>query len=180
MLWQDGVLLVRRSQTVGDEVMNTTKTGRRQRLALPEELVEILRWQVDTLAEGPMTESELLFPNEQGGFRSPAVLQKPFALVSKAMGLRKHISPRAMRRTFQDLARAAEVKDIVTRSISGHATEDMQQHYSTVAPDEMRSGLAKVISLGGFREAHASGSKMPPDDGTSQGGGHSPETEKAS
>lgn len=172
VVWKDGVLLVRRSQTVGDEVMNTTKTGRKQRLALPEELVEILRWHVDTLAEGPMTESELLFPNEQGGFRSPAVLQKPFALVSKALGLRKHISPRAMRRTFQDLARAAEVKDIVTRSISGHATEDMQQHYSTVAPDEMRSGLAKVISLGGFREAHASGSASPRDDGASLGGGH--------
>lgn len=172
VLWKDGVLLVRRSQTVGDEVMNTTKTGRRQRLALPEELVEILRWHVDTLAEGPMTESELLFPNEQGGFRSPAVLQKPFAVVSKAMGLRKHISPRAMRRTFQDLARAAEVKDIVTRSISGHATEDMQQHYSTVAPDEMRSGLAKVISLGGFREAHASGSVTHRDHGTSSSGGH--------
>jgi integrase len=172
VLWKDGVLLVRRSQTVGDEVMNTTKTCRKQRLALPEELVEILRWHVDVLPEGPMTESELLFPNEQGGFRSPAVLQKPFAVVSKAMRLQKHISPRAMRRTFQDLARAAEVKDIVTRSISGHATEDMQQHYSTVAPDEMRSSLAKVISLGGFREAHASGSVATREDGASQGGGH--------
>ncbi len=180
VLWKDGVLLVRRSQTVGEEVMNTTKTGRKQRLALPEELMEILRWHVDTLPEGPMTDSELLFPDEQGGFRSLVVLQKPFALVSKALGLRKHISPRAMRRTFQDLARTAEVKDIVTRSISGHATEDMQQHYSTVAPDEMRSGLAKVISLGGFREAYASGSATHRDDGTSLSGGHPRDTKKAS
>lgn len=184
LLLDEGVLLVRRSQTVGDEVMNTTKTGRKQRIALPEELIEILRWHIDTLPEGPMTDSELLFPNEQGGFRSPAVLQKPFALVSKALGLKKHISPRAMRRTFQDLARAAEVKDIVTRSISGHATEDMQQRYSTVAPDEMRSGLAKVISLGGFREAHAAGSRLPTtgdgmDVSGGHGGGHHPTKKKA-
>ncbi len=153
--------------------MNTTKTGKRQRIALPEELLEILRWHVDTLTEGAMTESELLFPNEEGGLRSPSVLQKPFALVSKELGLRKHTTPRAMRRTFQDLARAAEVKDIVTRSISGHATEDMQQHYSTVAPDEMRSGLAKVISLGGFREAYAAGSIRPTSGkGTAASGGH--------
>jgi hypothetical protein len=30
---------------------------------------------------------------------------------------------RAMRRTYQDLARAAEMKDLMTRAISGHATE---------------------------------------------------------
>ena len=43
-----------------------------------------------------------------------------------------------MRRTFQDLARAAEVKDLVTRAISGHATETMQHHYSTVAAEEKK------------------------------------------
>jgi hypothetical protein len=58
-----------------------------------------------------------------------------------------------MRRTFQDLARAAEVRDVVTRAVSGHVTEAMQRHYSTVAPDEMRQGLAKVVSLAGFKEA---------------------------
>ena len=52
-----------------------------------------------------------------------------------------------MRRTFQDLCRAAEVGDLVTRSISGHATEAMQRHYSTVAPEEQRRGLSNVIQL---------------------------------
>lgn len=63
------------------------------------------------------------------------------------------ITPRAMRRTFQDLDRAAEVRDLVTRSISGHATEEMQRHYSTVGETEQRDGLARVVSLAGFREA---------------------------
>jgi hypothetical protein len=52
-----------------------------------------------------------------------------------------------MRRTYQDLARAANVADIVTRANSGHQTPEMQRHYSTVSADEMRGGLAKVIDI---------------------------------
>lgn len=39
------------------------------------------------------------------------------------------------------------------RAISGHATESMQRHYSTVAADEMRDGLAKVIDIATARRA---------------------------
>lgn len=141
---------MRRSHTLGDEVMPTTKTKRNQRIALPAVLVEILRWHVDALPEGPMRDSELLFPSDTGGFRATSVLKKPFDDVAKAIGLKKHVSPRAMRRTFQDLARAASVGDLVTRAVSGHATEEMQRHYSTVRADEIRSGLdqvAKVVQL---------------------------------
>lgn len=183
VILSSGVLFVRRSQTRGPEVMKTTKTARHQRVSLPEDLITILQWHIDTLPEGPMADSELLFPSVKGGHRAPSVLDKPFRVVAKAIGLRKQITARGMRRTFQDLARAAEVKDIVTRSISGHTTEEMQQHYSTVNPDEMRSGLARVISLGGFREAHAAGSTLPTPQkkggtGGAHGGAHRPEIEK--
>jgi hypothetical protein len=57
-----------------------------------------------------------------------------------------------MRRTFQDLARAAEVRDVVTRSISGHATEEMQRRYSTVTPIEQQKSLARVLRLMDFRK----------------------------
>ena len=60
-----------------------------------------------------------------------------------------------MRRTYQGLCRAANVADIVTRAISGHATPDMQRHYSTVSADEMRTGLAKVIDIATGRERRA-------------------------
>jgi hypothetical protein len=60
---------------------------------------------------------------------------------------------RSLRRTFQDLCRAASVHDFVARSISGHATLEMQRRYSSVDGAEVRNGLAKVISLAGFREA---------------------------
>lgn len=35
----------------------------------------------------------------------------------------------------------------MTRSISGHLTERMQHHYSTVSADEQERGLAQVIRL---------------------------------
>jgi hypothetical protein len=55
-----------------------------------------------------------------------------------------------MRRTFEDLGRAASVHDFVVRAISGHATTSMQEHYSSVSGDEVRNGLAKVIALAGI------------------------------
>ena len=106
----------------------------------------MLRWHVDTQLETEaQRQSELLFPSIDGGFRAGTVLGKPFATVSEEMGF--VFAPRGMRRTFNDLARAAEVKDVVSRSISGHTTEAMQRHYSTVRGEEQRQGIARVVDL---------------------------------
>jgi len=163
ILWGDGVLLVRRSETRG-EVMETTKTGRRLRIPLPAELMEILQWHVDTLSDGPMRESELLFPSMSGGYRAPSCLDKPIGEIAKAAEIKKALTPRFMRRTFQDLGRAANVHDFVVRAISGHATTSMQEHYSSVSGNEVREGLAKVIALAGItsKSGYAGGYAAPP------------------
>jgi integrase len=70
VLWNENVLLVRQSQTRGPEIMECTKQGTRYRLTLPRELMDILRWHVEQLPEGPMSDSDLLFPGKQGGFRT--------------------------------------------------------------------------------------------------------------
>jgi len=176
VLLEQGLLLIRQSHTEGDEVMATTKTKIRQRITLPSILVDILRWHIATQLTTPEQKaSELLFPAEDGGFRSRSALKKPFVAVATAIGLKKHVSPKAMRRTFQDLARAAEVKDIVTRAISGHATETMQHHYSTVAADEKKLAIAKVIELAGVRKTLARGSSPR---GGVHGGVHGPRSRK--
>jgi hypothetical protein len=79
--------------------------------------------------------------------RSRSVLDKPFQEVLKALGWKIRLTPRGMRRTFNDLARDAEVHDVVTRAISGHETERMQRHYSTAQREEMREAVGRVISL---------------------------------
>lgn len=146
--WSDGVLIIRRSQTLGDDVMETTKTDLHQRIALPTELLEVLRWHVDTmLLRKAMRMSELLFPSVTGGFRSRSCLDKPFDNVTTAVELPFRFTPRGMRRTYQDLSRAAGVHDAVTRAISGHATAAMQLHYSTARSSEVRSALSKVTSI---------------------------------
>jgi integrase len=149
ILWTEGVLLVRRSETRG-QVMERTKTGKRLRIPLPADLMDILRWHVDTLPDGPMRESELLFPATTGGYRAPSCVDKPVRDIAAKAEITKTLTPRFMRRTFQDLGRAANVHDFVVRAISGHATMSMQEHYSSVSGDEVRGGLAKVIALAGI------------------------------
>lgn len=163
---EKSLMIVRRSQTVGDEVMEMTKTARDQRIHMPRPMVEVLRWHVDRLTKEnahrakrfplhakAMEQSELLFParpnkwNRGGGFLSANVLDDVFKAAGEALKLGYKITPRAMRRTYQDLARAAKVEGIVTRAISGHQTVEMQEHYSTVGAEEMRTGLAKIIDF---------------------------------
>ena len=158
VLWDEGVILVRRSHTLGEEIMNTTKTKLRQRITVPKEVIEVLRWHVDTQLVTPEQKaSELLFPAEDGAFRSESFLKKAFTTVAQLIGLKKSLTPRGMRRTFNDLARVANVEALVTKSISGHQTDRMREHYSTVTPDEQRRSIGNVVSLFGRRPAAASG-----------------------
>jgi integrase len=150
--WSQGFFLVRRSHTRHQEVMDTTKQGTRYDISLPEELIEILQWHVAQL-RGKMAESDLLFPSELGGLRTPSVLDKPFREVATKINLGRPLTPRAMRRTYQDLARRAQVHDTVTRSISGHATAAMQEHYSTASQAEQREAIGRVLSLAQARAA---------------------------
>jgi len=89
----------------------------------------------------------LLFPRDDGLFRSESALKKAFAEVGRLIGLKKKFSPRGMRRTFNDLARAAKVESLVTKSISGHLTDRMKDHYSTVSPIEQRDSIGRVLDL---------------------------------
>ncbi len=156
VLWDQGVILIRRSHTLKDEFMKTTKTGLRQRITVPAEVMDILRWNVDTQLVTPeQQESDLLFPADNGGFRSECFLTKAFALVGKQMGLRKKFTPSGMRRTFNDLARLAKVEALVTKSISGHKTDRMKDHYSTVQPVEQRESIGRLLRL--VRSESASG-----------------------
>ena len=154
VVWDEGRLRVRRSHTVGDEVMRTTKQKQKYVIDLPPEAMAVLRWHVDTQLVTPeQQESPLLFPSITGGFRAPCVLNKPLEEVAEELKLGKNLTQRGLRRTFNDLARAARVDDLVTRSISGHMTETMQHHYSTVSGAEQRRAVAQVIQLFARRDA---------------------------
>jgi len=140
LLWDQGVVLVRRSHSLGDEFMNT-----------PEQKA-----------------SELLFPAEDGGFRSVSFLKKAFATAGSLIGLKKSFTPRGMRRTFNDLMRLARVEAVVTKSISGHLTDRMREHYSTVTPDEQRRSIRNVVNLFGDRQSGEGSGEGTPASGEGQ------------
>jgi integrase len=149
VLWDEKRLLIRRSVTCSEVMDRTKRKGVRYSVHLCESAMEVLVWHVENQLVTPQqADSDLLFPAIHGGYRAPNVLNKPFADVASELGL-PHFTQRGMRRTFQDLMRSVGVENLVTRSISGHATETMQEHYSTVAPSEQRASIAKVISLFG-------------------------------
>jgi hypothetical protein len=79
------------------------------------------------------------------------VLDKPFKDVCQHLSLGKKVTPKGMRRTFQDLARRAAVDGLVQRTICGHLTEEMTERYSSVAQAEVQAALGKVVSLAGYR-----------------------------
>jgi hypothetical protein len=152
VLWDDALVLLRRSNPAGDEIVDQTKTKLDQDIPLPPTLMRVLRAHVAALPPGPMRASIYLFPSTTGGMRSRSVLDKPFRDVLEALGWTIKLTPRGMRRTFNDLARYAHVNDIVLRAISGHQTERMQRHYSTAQHEEMRAAVGKVISIATARQ----------------------------
>jgi len=150
---QERLLLVRRSHTRAQTVMEMTKTKRDQTLKLPPGVVRILDWHIKTQLTGDaMKNSDLLFPAEDGGLRGPRDLRRLFEAAQEELKLTKKVTGRALRRTFQDLTREAEVDAFIAKAISGHGTDAMRQHYSTASDVEVATGIAKVISLAGVRE----------------------------
>lgn len=144
--WETGVLQIRRSHSRKQKVMDATKIKRDDEVALPPDVLAVLEDHVAQLTP-KQAASDLLFPGRNGKLRTRNVLAKPFAAITKAMGLPFPLTPKGMRRTFQDAARAAAIHDVVTRSISGHRTERMQHHYSTAQAEEQRAALARIHEM---------------------------------
>ncbi len=144
--WDEKLLLVRRSHSRKGEIMDKTKTGKDLPIGLPVLAVEVLRWHVKEMSDVQKA-SELLFPSESGGLRSRGGLKKPFDAVAASLGLAIRLTPRGMRRTFVDSARLLRLPKEVRRSISGHSTDEMEEHYSTALHEEQRTELSKVLAL---------------------------------
>lgn len=157
---EKGLLLVRRSYTFGKVAIDKTKTALDQTIALPQEVCAVLDWHIQTQLKTPEQEkSELLFPSRKGGFRCSSSLQDPFRRVAKALDLKKKITPKAGRRTFQDISRAAGIELVVKKAISGHQTDAMVARYSTPGEQEMREAIGKVVDIATARDVRDRGAR---------------------
>ena len=118
-------------------------------LKVSPEAVDLLQKRRNGM-NGYAAAGDLLFPSDVGRFISPSCLDKPFRKIAEAAKIKKLITPKAMRRTAQDLSRLAGVNDLVTRAVSGHSDIAMQELYSTVRGEEMRKSLTAVVQLVGL------------------------------
>jgi integrase len=104
-----------------------------------------------------------MFPANNGELRTANSLDVAFAKCKETAGITKRFTVHGLRYTFTDLVRRANVDAVVRRALTGHVTEEMQRHYSTVGLDEKRAAIAGVLRL------------VPP----SGGSGEAPKAEKA-
>lgn len=101
----------------------------------------LLRTQAKGLAEGWM------FPSAEGTLRTPNSLDRAWSKCLTHARITKRFTVHGFRYTFTDLVRRANVDAVVRRALTGHVTEEMQRHYSTVGMDEKRAAVAGVLRL---------------------------------
>jgi hypothetical protein len=64
----------------------------------------------------------------------------------KAVGIEQRFSVHGFRRTFYNIARQVTSGDVV-RSLTGHSTEKMTEHYSHIEQYEKQAAVTNVVRL---------------------------------
>jgi integrase len=136
-------------------------------------LAEILRWHRRRLLESqaPGVESGWVFPSEAGTLRAPGGLWKAWRACLKESKVPERFTIHGLRRTFNDLTRRAGVDGVVIKSLTGHVTEKMRNHYSTVGLDEKLVAVSSVHRLVPLGSGDAGGDACAQKKNAGEGGG---------
>jgi integrase len=152
--WEDideahGVIRIQRKQRNG--IVGSVSRRKRAPRELPvvPELLEILRDHRKRFAvkPAPGVGEGWVFLSDVGTLRTPGSLVKAWQACAKAAGVTTRFTVHGLRRTFNDLARRGGVDAVVTKAITGHVTEEMREHYSSVDLAEKRAAMVSVMRL---------------------------------
>jgi integrase len=152
--WEDidfekGVIRIVRRQVRGQVGPVSRKKRAPAELPLPSAVADVLkehrRWLVES--QNPGLQEGWVFPSLCGTLKTPGSLTKTWEGCLKAIGVKERFTVHGLRRTFNDLTRRAGADGMVTRALTGHVTEAMTAHYSTVGLDEKREAVAGVVRL---------------------------------
>ncbi len=148
--WEDiderrGVITIRRSHWRGH--VGTTKTNRTRTVPMMPGLAQVLAEHRRRMlsAQAPGLAAGWVFPSKVGGLMSQATPQKPLAAALAAAGIDQRFTLHGFRRTFNNLLRQATTGEVV-RSMTGHVTERMTEHYSHVHTDEKRTAVVRALA----------------------------------
>lgn len=152
--WEDWdeekcVLHVRRKH-VRKEVSAVSKKKRAPGVIPVEpELAEILRAHKARLeaAKAPGFAAGWMFPSDVGTLRTPNSMDKAWAKCLEAAKVKHRFTVHGLRYTFTDLIRLSNADAVVRRALTGHVTQEMQMHYSSVGTEEKRAAIAGALKL---------------------------------
>lgn len=148
-------LYIRRAHVRG-EVDDPKTAASRRRLPVPEQLVVVLKaFRVQQLRDqSPGLVEGWVFPSRTGGLMGPSSARKPLLAAALALGwawrdehgktVGRVPSPHWFRHTLNRLLRRAS-EGVVQRSITGHVTQAMAEHYDSVAMPEKAYALAMAL-----------------------------------
>lgn len=167
--WNDidldsGTLLVRRSNWKGHVGTPKTEHGMRH-VSLAEPLVEMLaeRKQMMQSERHPGCRAGWVFPTKRGTLHRGTPLNKVLKQACAKAGITIRFSQHGLRRTWNNIARRL-APGMVVRSMIGHGSEAMTEHYSLIDDAEKRATaeavVARIRSAGPRQQAITSG--MPP------------------
>ncbi len=79
-----------------------------------------------------------MFPSSVGKPIWNSRISEALAAARKRAGIRERFTSHGFRRSLTDLLREAAVDPVVAKAITGHQTDRMREHYSTVRADDIR------------------------------------------
>ena len=170
--WRDvdepaGKIWVRRAQYAG--VVDTVKNNKPRTVPLMPELLEVLEAHRDAQRErfakrlkrqtipdlASANPGDWVFPSRQPGkLMYNSAPRKPLARAVAKAGLRPGFTTHGFRHTFNNLVRqVAELngQTVVLQAMTGHSSDEMTEHYSSVSIEEKRravSGLFRLVQGG--------------------------------
>jgi len=144
---QKKVIRVRRNHYRG-VLQETTKTGTSRTLPLSKGLKEVLSMQRELLVvthpEG--WESGWVFPNKTGRLQDVGALGKAMKRILAKTTIKHRVTPHGLRRTLNNTLRQVAEGEVL-RSITGHVTEAMSEHYSHVSLGEKHGAVKRMEAL---------------------------------
>jgi integrase len=151
--WEDHdeqahVLHIRRT-VCERELRPLTKTRKARIVGVPEVLTEVLRRHRERLvaAQHPGLASGLMFPSMKGTPLANSRISAALQDACKEAGIKRRFTSHGFRRTLTDLLRNAHVDPVIAAGLTGHETERMRRHYSTVRSSEAVEAGERVVRL---------------------------------
>lgn len=154
LAWEDwdevnGLLRVRRKQVRGEVSPLTKKKRAPGTIPVEPELAAVLREHRERLEEDDAPGFELgwMFPSEAGTLRTPNSMDRAWTNCLEAAKVKRRFTLHGLRYTFTDLIRLSKADAVVRRALTGHVTQEMQDHYSSVGTEEKRAAIAGALKL---------------------------------